>query len=170
MLAWTRSIPPIGLSPCAILLVTPRNRMSIKNVAHFSVVLHRECRESVTGFLAVDARWRIVKIFELAFLLEVTPPTSAALQLVFRSLVTDHSVWRRRHASCPQRGCGPLSSRAQSSVAPHATVGRCTCHRNGGPDILLLGMLPSNARRGEAAWTPLAYSAPTWPALPKPRS
>src|SRR5207237_10559672 len=30
------------------------------------------------------AHTRIVKIFELAFLLEVTPPTIAALQLVFR--------------------------------------------------------------------------------------
>jgi len=32
---------------------------------------------------------RIVKIFGLAFLLEVTPPTIAELQLVFRPLVTD---------------------------------------------------------------------------------
>jgi hypothetical protein len=32
---------------------------------------------------------RIVKIFELVFLLEVTPPTIAALELVFRPLLTD---------------------------------------------------------------------------------
>jgi hypothetical protein len=32
---------------------------------------------------------RIVKIFELAFLLEVTPLTIAALHLVFRPPVTD---------------------------------------------------------------------------------
>src|SRR5215468_1319673 len=32
---------------------------------------------------------RIVKIFELAFLLEVTPPTIAALHLVFRPPITD---------------------------------------------------------------------------------
>src|SRR5262244_693238 len=36
-----------------------------------------------------NARTRIVKIFELAFLLEVTPPTIAALHLVFRPPVTD---------------------------------------------------------------------------------
>src|SRR5262249_2123848 len=51
MLAWTRSI--IGLSPCAILIVTLGNRRSTKNLAHFAVVLHRECCESVTGFPAV---------------------------------------------------------------------------------------------------------------------
>src|SRR5215470_5543161 len=34
-------------------------------------------------------RSRIVKIFELAFLLEVTPPTIAALHLVFRPPITD---------------------------------------------------------------------------------
>mgnify|MGYP006920674614 CR=1 FL=1 len=32
---------------------------------------------------------RIVKIFEPAFLLEVTPPSIATLQLVFRPPVTD---------------------------------------------------------------------------------
>jgi hypothetical protein len=38
----------------------------------------------------VVMKWtRIVKIFELAFLLEVTPPTIAALHLVFRPPVTD---------------------------------------------------------------------------------
>src|SRR5215471_6414256 len=33
------------------------------------------------------------------------------------------------------------------TVALHYTVGRCTCKKNGGPDILLLGMFPNNARR-----------------------
>ena len=37
----------------------------------------------------LTARPRIVKIFERAFLLEVTPPPIAALQLVFRAPVTD---------------------------------------------------------------------------------
>ena len=39
--------------------------------------------------LCVPIPARIVKIFELAFLLEVTPPIIAALHLVFRSPVTD---------------------------------------------------------------------------------
>jgi len=41
-----------------------------------------------------------------------------------------------------------------SRVALHATVEKGTCHNNGGPAILLLGILPSRARRGEPAWTP----------------
>ena len=40
----------------------------------------------------------------------------------------------------------------------------CSCNENGGPDILLLGMLPSNDRRGESSWTPQQHSAPIWPA------
>src|SRR5262245_29068816 len=37
---------------------------------------------------------------------------------------------------------------------------------NEGPDILLLGMLPSKAGRGESSWTPPPHSAPIWRALP----
>ena len=55
------------------------------------------------------------------------------------------------------------------AVALHLTVVRCTCNKNGGPDLLLLGMLPSNARRGEPSWTPLSYSAPPWHVLPEAR-
>jgi hypothetical protein len=40
---------------------------------------------------------RMVKIFELVFLLEVTPPTIAALQLVFQPPITDtHQQYERR--------------------------------------------------------------------------
>src|SRR5262245_34705063 len=35
----------------------------------------------------------------------------------------------------------------QGSVAPHQTVVRCSCKANGGPDILLVAMVPRTARR-----------------------
>src|SRR5262249_13053960 len=41
------------------------------------------------------------------------------------------------------RYIGDLGNR----VALHLTVVQLTCHENGGPNILLLGMLPHNARR-----------------------
>src|SRR5262245_49032706 len=52
-------------------------------------------------------------------------------------------------------------------VALHLTVERGTCNKNGGPAILLLGMLPGKAQRGESAWTPRRYSAPIRPVLPE---
>src|SRR5499427_7448242 len=41
----------------------------------------------------------------------------------------------------------PYNLKPVGTVALHYTVGRCTCKKNGGPDILLLGMFPNNARR-----------------------
>jgi hypothetical protein len=46
------------------------------------------------------------------------------------------------------------------AVAPQLTVVRLACIANGGPDILLIGMLSSKARRGESVWTPQPHSAP----------
>src|SRR5262245_8238608 len=50
-------------------------------------------------------------------------------------------------------------------VAPQATVGRCTCNANGGPDILLLVRSPTLL--GGQAWTPPRHSAPISTALPE---
>src|SRR6516164_2316218 len=58
-----------------------------------------------------------------------------------------------------------LNPALDPTVAPQATVGRCTCNANGGPDILLLVRSPTLL--GGQAWTSQRHSAPIRTALPE---
>jgi len=108
-LAWTRSIPPIGLSSYAILLVTPRNRRSIKNVAHFSVVLHN-----------FDANGSV----EFPAIAEASAPLIDTTMCGAGSAAghTDPTRWELAHGSACQQACA-------RSTPKHPRSWMATIHR-----------------------------------------
>src|SRR6266704_29757 len=93
------------LTPCRGLAQAVWERVASAGMRETTILVHVLPRAKGRRTVQINCtsfRWasvsRIVKIFEPTFLLEVTPPTIAALPLVFRPPVTDthrqYGRWR----------------------------------------------------------------------------